>query len=91
MQTTADINSLVGQDLSGFKVLVMTEVFKVDDDGRRSKSIGYFKDVNIAQAFAGFAASPSQIRRLRLVRNFYSLSGNVAQHAARIRIFTAVD
>jgi hypothetical protein len=53
MQTTTDINSLVGQDLSSFKVLVMTEVFKVNDDGIRSISIGYFKDVNIAQAFAG--------------------------------------
>ncbi len=48
-----DINVFVGQDLSSFKVIIMTEVFKVDGDGRRSKSLGYFKDVTIAQAFAG--------------------------------------
>lgn len=48
-----DINAVVGQDLSGFKVIIMTEVFKTDDDGRRSRSLGYFKDVTIAKAFAG--------------------------------------
>lgn len=31
----------------------MTEVYRVDDGGRKSKSLGFFKDPNIATAFAG--------------------------------------
>ncbi|MFA6278468.1 MAG: hypothetical protein WCS97_00005 [Candidatus Paceibacterota bacterium] len=31
----------------------MTEVYKVDDDGRKSKSLGFFKDKTVAEAFAG--------------------------------------
>jgi len=46
-------SGLVGKDLSEFKVVAMTEVYKVDDDGRKYISLGFFKDPNIATAFAG--------------------------------------
>ncbi len=44
---------LLGKSLSGFVIQELTEVFKVDEDGRKKKSIGFFHDENIAKAFAG--------------------------------------
>jgi hypothetical protein len=44
---------LVGVDLSKFKVVLMTEVYRVDDDGLKTVSLGFFKDTNVATAFAG--------------------------------------
>ncbi|MFH1393202.1 MAG: hypothetical protein ABIG73_02400 [Patescibacteria group bacterium] len=44
--------SLVGKDLKNFKIVVYTEVYKTNDDGKRVKSIGCFIDENIAKAFA---------------------------------------
>ena len=40
-------------DLKGFKVLEMTEVYMIDNDGRKSSSIGFFKNQNTATVFAG--------------------------------------
>lgn len=53
MTTKAEIKKLVGKDLRGFKVVEMTEVYLVDYDGRKSRSLGFFKDPDIASAFAG--------------------------------------
>ncbi len=53
MAENATITNLLGKDLAGFQVVKMTEAFDVDDDGRKTKSIGYFKDHNIAKAFIG--------------------------------------
>ena len=53
MAEQAKIQELVGKDLSGFVVVEMTEVYRVDDDGRKTRSIGYFRHANIAKAFAG--------------------------------------
>jgi len=44
---------VVGQDLTGFKIVEMTEVFRVDNDGRKAHSLGFFRDPNVATAFAG--------------------------------------
>ena len=38
--------------LEGFQVQLLTEVFRVNEDGRKTKSVGFFKDANIASAFA---------------------------------------
>lgn len=51
------LKDLVGKDLSGWKVVEMTEVYSVDDDGRKTKSLGYFRDPTVAEAFAGDADS----------------------------------
>lgn len=53
MATKAKIKELIGKDLKGFKVVEMTEVYRVNDDGQMSRSIGFFKNPNTAQAFAG--------------------------------------
>jgi hypothetical protein len=44
---------LVGADLDKFKVQEYTEVYKTDFDGRKTKSLGYFKDNSVAEAFSG--------------------------------------
>ncbi len=48
-----NISELAGKDLNGFKVIEMTEVYRMDVDGRKTASLGFFKDPNIAGAFAG--------------------------------------
>lgn len=53
MTTKAGINTLVGKDLANFKIVEMTEVYRTDDDGRKSDSLGFFKDPTVAVAFAG--------------------------------------
>jgi Xaa-Pro aminopeptidase len=51
------LRDLVGKDLSGWKIVEMTEVYSVDEDGRKGKSLGYFRDPTVAEAFAGDADS----------------------------------
>jgi hypothetical protein len=48
-----ELKDLIGAELNEFTVEKFTEVFKVNDDGRKSKSLGFFRDENIAKAFAG--------------------------------------
>lgn len=43
----------VGQDLAGFSFREMTEVYRVDTDGRPVATIGLFKDPNVAKVYAG--------------------------------------
>ncbi len=45
-------SDLVGKDLSGFKILQVTEVYRVDEDGRKSESLGVFEDAEMAESFA---------------------------------------
>lgn len=45
-------DALVGKDLSGYRILLMTEVYRIDSDGRKSESFGFFKNADIATAFA---------------------------------------
>ena len=52
MATKAKIKELVGKDLKDFKIVEMTEVYLVDDDGRKYISLGFFKNPNTAAAFA---------------------------------------
>jgi len=44
--------SLIGKELTNFKIAEYTEVYKMDDDGRKAKSIGCFTNEDIAKAFA---------------------------------------
>lgn len=47
------LKDLLKKSLEGFTIQELTEVFKTDDDGRKSKSFGFFHDESIAKAFAG--------------------------------------
>ncbi|MFH0853124.1 MAG: hypothetical protein V1853_01850 [bacterium] len=44
--------NLVGLKLDGYTVVVMTEVCKTDEDGRKTKTLGFFKDSQVATAWA---------------------------------------
>ena len=46
------LKELVGLNLSNFKVIEMTEVYRTNEDGNKSSSVGFFKNPNIAQGFA---------------------------------------
>ena len=56
MSMKVSINNLLGKDLKHFKVVEMTEVYRTNEDGRKSKSLGYFRERNTAQVFAGAQA-----------------------------------
>ena len=43
---------LAGKRLSKFSIEERTEVYKTDLDGRKTKSLGFFKDPRVAKAFA---------------------------------------
>ncbi len=49
----AKIQELLGKNLKDFKLVVMTEVYMMDNDGRKSRTLGYFRDQNTAVAYAG--------------------------------------
>ncbi|MDE2031153.1 MAG: hypothetical protein KGI58_02775 [Patescibacteria group bacterium] len=57
-----DISILIGKDLSSFKIIEMTEVYRVDYGGIYSSSIGFFKDDTIAVAFAGQQTDENYIK-----------------------------
>jgi len=46
------LESLIGKDLSNFKIEKRTGVYMTDNGGRRVNSISCFKDSDIAKAFA---------------------------------------
>lgn len=49
---TANISELINKDLNGFTIIKMTEVYLVDEDGRMYDSLGYFRNQDVAEAFA---------------------------------------
>lgn len=53
MNVKEALKDLIGIDLREWKIIEMTEVFSTNEDGRKSRSLGFFKDENIATAFAG--------------------------------------
>ena len=43
---------MVGKPLDGFTIAHLTEVYRVDVDGKKESTIGYFRDEVIARGFA---------------------------------------
>jgi len=54
---------LVGRDLAGFKIEKLTEVLKTNEDGRTVKSIGFFRDEDVARGFAAYQSNPLRCGR----------------------------
>lgn len=52
MAAETKLQEWVGKDLSGFRIVEMTEVYKTNDDGRKIKSFGFFTDPRVATVFA---------------------------------------
>lgn len=63
--------SMVGKNLAGFTIREYTEVFNVDDDGRKTVAIGYFKSDTIAKAFVqnGPGATYRKTEKVLLLTN----------------------
>lgn len=53
------LENLIGEKMAEFSVEKFTEVYKTNDDGRKVKSLGFFRDENIAKAFAGIQTDAS--------------------------------
>lgn len=49
----------LGNDLTGFKIVEMTEVWANDGEGINMQTFGVFKDPDAAKAFAASDPSPS--------------------------------
>jgi hypothetical protein len=47
------LKEMVGATLVGFSIIEMTKVYRVDDNGRESEILGFFKKPELAEAFAG--------------------------------------
>lgn len=47
------LNDLAGMDLVEFEITEMTEVYLVNEDGRKVLSLGFFRQKETAEAFAG--------------------------------------
>lgn len=52
MATKNELRKLIGKNLKNFRIIEMTQVFYVNDDGIMSQSIGFFKDPTIAKVFS---------------------------------------
>lgn len=61
MITQFKIQELIGRDLKNFKIVEMTEVYKVDD-GMKHTSFGFFEDSNFAKEFVGIRTDSSWYR-----------------------------
>lgn len=46
------IDGLIGKDLKGYTISEMTEVYRVNEDGRKIGTVGFFKKSDVAAAFA---------------------------------------
>lgn len=46
------LKSLIGQDLSEYHIMSMSEVYQVDEKGIKTGTLGFFKNPDIAKAFA---------------------------------------
>jgi hypothetical protein len=57
-----DAKELVEKPLKGFTVKEMTEVYHTNEDGRKTKTIGFFRDEKIAKGFTQNQPSPEYFK-----------------------------
>lgn len=61
------LSELVGMKLESYEIVKMTEVFRINDDGRRMSAIGYFTSPHIAEVFAGTQSGGTNYNQTREV------------------------
>lgn len=59
---SAQNHSLLKIDLKDFKVVVKFMVYKVDDGGQKTTVLGYFKNEDVAKAFAAMQTDKDFLR-----------------------------
>ena len=47
-----EMENFIGKSLDGFTIRELIEVYQVNDDGRKERSVGFFKDETVAKGFA---------------------------------------
>lgn len=62
MKAKSTLAKMIGKDLTGFTVELLTEVYKTNDDGLKTTSVGFFKSEKIAKAYAGIQADSPWFR-----------------------------
>lgn len=87
MGAKAGIKELIGKDLKGFEIVEMTEVYRVDEDGRKSRSLGFFKDPNTASAFAGVQTDPTWHRTGQALVLTNGITGYVVMQQEPVKLF----
>jgi hypothetical protein len=62
------LEALVGQDLAGFKIVMMTEVTGIDDQGRTIDRVGFLVNPDVIRVFrsiqtacSGYHTSPTPV------------------------------
>lgn len=85
------VNMLVGKDLKGFKIIEMTEVYRVDDDGRRTSSLGFFKSKVIAEAFAGMQRDANYHKSKQALVLTDGIIGYVIEEQEIVKLFDDED
>lgn len=63
------IDNFVQRDLKGFQILIMYEVYRTNEDGIQVKSLGFFRNYDLAKVFAATQQDSSfhQIRSVRVL------------------------
>lgn len=74
MTEKINIKTLEGKDLSEFKIVAMQEVFRVNDDGIKTQSIGFFRSFIVAIAFID---SQADANRRRIAPAFVLTDGKI--------------
>jgi len=88
MEELSKLNGLIGQDLTNFKIVEMTHVYLMDYDGHFVKSIGYFKDPVIAEAFRGAQVDANFMRKVyALVLTDGQVGYDISQNQVPIKLF----
>lgn len=85
------LKDLIGHDLSGFKVIVMTEVYTIDDDGRKCDSIGFFRNQTIGEAFAGQHSNAGHTRTDQVLVLTNGTAGYVMESKESVKLFNDED
>jgi len=59
MSTESVIAELAGKDLAGFKIVIMSEVQGIDDDGRVINYVGFLQNPHVIKVFTSIVAGSS--------------------------------
>ena len=59
MSVKLKISDFTGKDISDFKIILAIEVYKTNEDGRKTASVGFFKSYDVAVAFIGVQVDSS--------------------------------
>jgi len=81
------IKKLAGEDLTGFRIVEMTEVYRIDNDGRKSNTLGFFKNPDVAKSFAGVQTDANWHRTDQALILTNGIIGFVVTESESVKLF----